>query len=45
MENEKHITKKPENISYTIGEHSLDLDVYYKGRTVNGDINSFFKNQ
>lgn len=38
-----YITKKPENIPYTIDEHSLDLDVYYKGRTVNSDIKSFFK--
>lgn len=37
-----YATQKPENISYTDGT-SLDLDVYYKGRTVNSDIKSFFK--
>lgn len=40
-----YVTKKPENIPYTIDEHSLDLDVYYKGSTVNSDIKSFFKNK
>ena len=38
-----YVAKKPENNPYTIDEHSLDLDVYYKGRTVNSDIKSFFK--
>ncbi|MFZ3065361.1 MAG: AIPR family protein [Nitrospirota bacterium] len=40
-----YVTKKPENTPYIIDEHSLDLDVYYKGRTVNNDIKSFFKKQ
>jgi hypothetical protein len=39
-----YVTKKPENISY-INENSLDLDVYYKGRTVNSNIKSFFNKQ
>ncbi len=39
-----YVTKKPENISYTVGNF-LDQDVYYKGRTVNADIKSFFKNK
>jgi hypothetical protein len=39
-----YVTKKPENIPYTIGD-SLDFDIYYKGRTVNSDIKSFFKKQ
>ncbi|MFA5845416.1 MAG: AIPR family protein [Thermodesulfovibrionales bacterium] len=38
-----YVTKKLENISYITDENSLDLDVYYKGRTVNSDIKSFFK--
>jgi len=40
-----YVTKKPENTPYTIDEHSLDLDVYYKGSTVNNDIKGFFKNK
>lgn len=39
-----YVTIKPENISYTDGA-SLDFDVYYKGRTVNRDIKSFFNNK
>ena len=38
-----YVINKPENIPYTIDEHSLDLDVYYKGSTVNSDIKSFFR--
>jgi hypothetical protein len=40
-----YIIKQTANSPYAIDEHSLDLDVYYKGRTVNYDIKSFFKNQ
>jgi hypothetical protein len=36
------IIKKPENSRY-ISEGVLDYDNYYKGRTVNNDIKSFFK--
>ncbi len=36
-----YVSKKPANGAYIL-EDSLDLDVYYKGRTVNGDIKSFF---
>jgi len=39
-----YATNKTENVPY-IFNNSLDLDVYYKGRTVNGDIKSFFKNK
>lgn len=39
-----YVTKKPENNSYVYGDF-LDPDVYYKGRTVNSDIKSFFKKQ
>ncbi len=39
-----YVTKKPANAPYLyIDNTSLDLDVYYKGRTVNSDIKSFFK--
>jgi hypothetical protein len=37
-----YVTKKPENIAY-VNDNILDQDVYYKGRTVNSDIKSFFK--
>lgn len=39
-----YTTKKSENSSYVL-ENVLDQDVYYKGRTVNSDIKSFFKKQ
>lgn len=39
-----YVTKKSENSSYVL-ENVLDQDVYYKGRTVNSDIKSFFKKQ
>ena len=42
----KYIAERPENkpylIEHTVG-YSLDYDVYYKGRTVNSNIKSFFK--
>lgn len=37
-----YATKKSENISY-VQDNVLDQDVYYKGRTVNNDIKSYFK--
>jgi len=37
-----YATKKPSNKSY-ITNNNLDQDVYYKGSTVNSDIQSFFK--
>ncbi len=37
-----YATQKPENSSYVLNA-VLDQDVYYKGRTVNADIKSFFK--
>jgi hypothetical protein len=37
-----YIIKNPENSRY-ISEGVLDYDNYYKGRTVNNDIKSFFQ--
>jgi hypothetical protein len=39
-----YATKQQTNASYLYSDNtSLDLDVYYKGRTVNSDIKRFFK--
>ena len=38
----KWVTGEPENKAY-INENVLDQDVYYKGRTVNNDIDKFFR--
>lgn len=40
-----YIKEQPANDPYAFDDGTLDLDVYYKGRTVNNDIKSFFKKQ